>query len=114
MEDGFGSVRDLYEKARKVDVGITLDMVSTWMRAQPNKQTRNYNSYTAPFPKYEFQIDLMDVTSLLRNLGSEIKRQLRYGLICIEMFSKKCHIVPIENKDGADVDKAVMKCFKMF
>ena len=27
VEEGFGSVRDLYEKARKVDVGITLDMV---------------------------------------------------------------------------------------
>ena len=64
VEEGFGSVRDLYEKAKKVDVGITLDMVSKWMRSQPNKQTRNYkdyNSYTAPFPKYEFQIVLMDV-----------------------------------------------------
>ena len=116
VDEGFGSVRDLYEKARKVDVGITLEMVSTWMRAQPNKQTRNYknyNSYTAPFPKYEFQIDLMDVTSLLRDVGSEIKSQLRYGLICIEIFSKKCHIVPIENKDGDDVFKAVMECFKV-
>ena len=27
VEEGFGSVRDLYGKARKVDVGITLDMV---------------------------------------------------------------------------------------
>ena len=84
VEDGFGSVRDLNEKARKVDVGITLDMVSAWMRAQPNKQTRNYksyNSYAAPFPKYEFQIDLMDVTSLLRDVGSLIKSQLRYGLV---------------------------------
>ena len=116
VDEGFGSARDLYEKARKVDVGITLDMVSTWMRAQPNKQTRNhknYNSYTAPFPKYEFQIDLMDVTSLLRDVGSEIKGQLRYGLICIDIFSKKCHIVPIENKDGDDVFKAVMECFKV-
>ena len=116
MEGGFGSVRGLYEKARKVDVGITLDMVSTWMRAQPNKQTRNYknyNSYTAPFPKYEFQIDLMDVTSLLRDVGSEMKGQLRYGLICIDIFSKKCHIVPIKNKDGDDVFKAVMECFKV-
>ena len=116
VEEGFGSVRDLYEKARKVDVGITLDMVSAWMRAQPNKQTRNYknyNSYTAPFPKYEFQIDLMDVTSLLRDVGSEIKSQLRYGLVCIDIFSKKCHIVPIENKDGDDVYKAVMECFKV-
>ena len=91
VEDGFGSVRGLYEKARKVDVGITLDMVSTWMRAQPNKQTRtckNYNSYTAPFPKYAFQFDLMDVTSLLRDVGSEINCQLRYGLVCVDRFSK--------------------------
>ena len=116
VDEGFGSVRDLYEKARKVDVGITLEIVSTWMRAQPNKQTRNYknyNSYTAPFPKYEFQIDLMDVTSLLRDVGSEIKSQLRYGLICKDIFNKKCHIVPIENKDGDDVYKAVMECFKV-
>lgn len=77
MEEGFGSVRfgsvrDLYEKARKVDLGIALNMVSKWMRAQPNRQTRNYmnyNSYTAPFPKYELQIGLMDVTTLSRDVG---------------------------------------------
>ena len=40
VEDGFGSVRDLYEKARKVDVGITLDMVSAWMRAQPQQANK--------------------------------------------------------------------------
>ena len=76
-------------------------------------RSKNYNSYTAPFPKYEFQINLMDVTSLLRDVGSEIKSQLRYGLICIDIFSKKCHIVPIENKDGDDVYKAVMQIFKV-
>ena len=60
VEDGFGSVRDLYEKARKVDAGITLEMVSAWLRAQPNKQTRNYktyNSYAAPFsPSMNFKL----------------------------------------------------------
>ena len=71
------------------------------------------NSYADPFSKYEFQIDLMDVTSLLRDVGSEIKSQLRYGLVCIDIFSKKCHIVPIENKDGDDVYKAVVECFKV-
>jgi len=55
----------------------------------------------------------MDVTSLLRDIGSEIKSQLRYGLICTDIFSKKCHIVPIENKDGDDVYIAVMECFKV-
>ena len=33
VDEGFGSVTDLYEKARRVDVGIILDIVSTWMRA---------------------------------------------------------------------------------
>ena len=81
---------------------------------QANKklQELQFLRCTAPFPKYEFQIDLMDVTSLLRDVGSEIKGQLRYGLVCIDI-SKKCHIVPIENKDGDDVYKAVMECFKI-
>ena len=76
VEDGFGSARDLYEKSKKVDAGIMLDFVSKWLRAQPNKQTRHYktyNLYTAPFPKYEFQIDLMDFSSLLRDVGNKIK-----------------------------------------
>ena len=109
-------MRDLYEKARKVDVGITLDMVSQWMKSQPNKQTRNYknyNSYIAPYPKYEFQIDLMIMTSLLRNVKNEIKNQPTFGLVCIDIFSKKCHIVPMESNDTDDVYDAVMECFKV-
>ena len=106
VEEGFGSVRDLYEKAREVDVGITLDMVSQWMKSQPNKQTRNYknyNSYIAPYPKYEFQIDLMIMTSLLRDVKNEIKNQPTFGLVCIDIFSKKCHIVPMKSNDTDDV-----------
>ena len=90
VEEGFRSARDLYEKARKVDAGITLEMVSKWMRAQPNKQTRNYknsNSYTAPFPKYEFQIDLMDVSSLLRHVAVAQREQPKFGMVCIDVFS---------------------------
>ena len=45
-------------------------------------------------------------------VGSEIKGQLRYGLVCIDIF-RKFHIVPIENKDGDGVYKAVMGCFKV-
>ena len=92
VDEGFGSARDLYEKARKIDAGITLEMVSKWMRAQLNKQTRNYknyNSYTAPFPKYEFQIDLMDVSSLLRDVGVAKAEQPKFGIVFIDIFSKK-------------------------
>ena len=60
----------------------------------------------------KFQIELMDVTSLLKDVGSEIKDQPRYGLLCIDIFSKTCYIEPLRSKDGEDAFKAVMECFK--
>ena len=47
MDEGFGSARTLYEKAKKVFAGVTVDMVYKWMRAQPNKQTTNYKNYNS-------------------------------------------------------------------
>ena len=116
VDEGFGSVRDFYEKANKVEAGFTLDYVSKWMKSQPNKQTRNYknyNSYTAPFPKYEFQIDLMVMSSLLNDVGVDVKNQPKFGFVCIDIFSKKCHIVPMENNDIDTFFNAMLECFKV-
>ena len=116
VDEGFGSVRDSYEKANKVEAGFTLDYVSKWMKSQPNKQTRNYknyNSYTAPFPKYEFQIDLMVMSSLLNDVGVDVKNQPKFGFVCIDIFSKKCHIVPMENNDIDTFFNAMLECFKV-
>ena len=116
VDEGFGSVRDLYEKANKVEAGFTLDYVSKWMKSQPNKQTRNYknyNSYTAPFPKYEFQIDLMVMSSLLNDVGVDVKNQPKFGFVCIDIFSKKCHIVPMEINDIETFFNAMLECFKV-
>ena len=116
VDEGFGSVRDLYEKANKVEAGFTLDYVSKWMKSQPNKQTRNYknyNSYTAPFPKYEFQIDLMVMSSLLNDVGVDVKNQPKFGFVCIDIFSKKCHIVPMENNDIDTFFNAMLECLKV-
>ena len=116
VDEGFGSVRDLYEKANKVEAGFTLDYVSKWMKSQPNKQTRNYknyNSYTAPFPKCEFQIDLMVMSSLLNDVGVDVKNQPKFGFVCIDIFSKKCHIVPMEINDIETFFNAMLECFKV-
>ena len=128
VDEGVGSVRDVYEKASKVEAGVTLDYVSKWLKSQPNKQTRNYknyNSYTAPFPKYEFQIDLMVMSSLLkdvgenqssrssRDVGVDVKNQPKFGFVCIDIFSKKCHIVPMENNDIDTFFIAMLECFKV-
>ena len=38
VDEGFGSARDLYEKANKVEAGFTLDYVSKWLKSQANKK----------------------------------------------------------------------------
>ena len=84
------------------------------MKKQPNKQKQGYknlNSYSAPFSRFEFQIDIMDMQSLMRDTGTTDK--LRYALLCIDIFSKKVHVVPLKSKDGEDVYDAVLECFKV-
>ena len=109
MDEGFGSVRDLYEKE--------FDGISLWFQNEgTTEQTRNYKNYnscTAPFPKYEFQIDLMDVSSLLRDVGVEIGEQPKFGMVCIDIFSKKLHVVPMKTNDTGTVFDAMMECFKV-
>ena len=41
------------------------------MAKQPNKQIRKYrgyNSYTAPFARFEYKMDIMDMVPLTKNL----------------------------------------------
>ena len=40
-------------------------------------------------------------------------RTLNYGLVCIDNFSTKCHVVPIANKDGETLYDAFLECFKV-
>ena len=106
----------MYEKAGKVHEGITLDMVSKCMGAQPNKETRNYknyNSYSAPSPKPEFQIDLMDGRSLLRDVDVAKGDQPKLDMVCIDIFGKKLHVVPMNSNDTATVYDALLECFKV-
>ena len=59
LEDGYGSVKNTFEQAQKTDPSILLEDVQKWMKWQPNKQRRSYrgsNSYTAPFPRFEYQM----------------------------------------------------------
>ena len=58
LETGYSSVNNLYKQAKDKITSITLEDVKKWMKNQPNKQRKNYkgfNSYKAPFPRYEYQ-----------------------------------------------------------
>ena len=58
------------------------------------KKTRGYNSYVAPEPRYEYQIDLF----YYNNPNAD--EDTPYGLLAIDSFTKYCWIVPLDKKDS--------------
>ena len=68
LETGFGSINETLKKAKEQDQTINRVDVENFMRKQPKKQIRKYrgsNSYTAPFARFEYQIDIMDIRNPL-------------------------------------------------
>ena len=109
-ESGYGSIKNTFDQARKVDPTIKLEDVQKWMKQQPNKQRKAYrgsNSYTAPFARIEYQIDIMDMVNLRKS-----ETQPRYALVVIDIFSKLGDAIPMNNKDSNSVYDALLTIFK--
>ena len=117
LENGFGSIDETLKKAKAQDPSIIRVDVSQWMKKQPNKQIRRYrgsNSYTAPFARYEYQIDIMDMIPLTKEPEVKIPKkndEPRYALVVIDIFSKLANVVPMKNKDGTSVLSALKDSF---
>ena len=110
LETGYGSINSLYQQAKEKNPGITLEFVRAWLKKQPNKQRKGYkgyNSYKAPFSRYEYQIDIMDMSYLKQNDVA------RYGLVVIDIFSKYGDVQPLSNKNADSVYNALQKSFKI-
>ena len=57
-----------------------MEYVKNWIKKQLNKQRKGYklyNSYKPPFPRFEHQTDIMDMSYLKQN------NQPRYALVVI-------------------------------
>ena len=110
LDEGFGSTQATHKKATEEDPTITLDDVKSFLKKQPNKQIKNYrgtNSYTAPFARYEYQIDIMHMSPLAKD-----KNVPQYALVVIDIFSKLADVIPMEERDGEHVLKALRTSFK--
>ena len=116
IESGFGSAKSLYDDAIKKGLVITQQEVKDWLKSQSLKQRKgykNYNSFSTPFARAVFSCDIMDMISLMKDTRTYNKDTKRYGLVCIDNFSKKCHVVAIANKDGETLYDAFLECFKV-
>ena len=111
VRDGYGSIKNTFDQAKRVDPTVTLEDVQRWMKKkQPNKQRKAYrgsNSYTAPFARFEYQIDSMDMVALQKS-----STQPRYALVVIDIFSKLGNAEAINNKDSNSVYDALHIIFK--
>jgi len=117
-EGGFGSIQETYKKAKAQTPEITLDDVKQFMRKQPNKQIKGYrgsNSYTAPFARFEYQIEIMVMAPLSKNPEVKIeptKKEPRYALVVIDIFSKYADVIPMKENNSESVLQALKEAFK--
>ena len=91
IEDGFGSAKQLYNDARKAGVVITLDEVKEWLRSQILNQRKNYknfNSYSPPFARAAYSVDLMNVISLMKDTKIYKKEYPIYGLFALIVLAR--------------------------
>ena len=103
--------KNTYDQVKTKNQSITLDDVQKWMKQQPNKQRKGYrgsNSYTAPFARFQYQIDIMDMVNLQKS-----ESQPRYALVVIDIFSKLGGAQAMKNKDSNSVYDALLNIFKI-
>lgn len=104
-EDGFGSITETYRKANNILNTITVANVKEFLDKQKGRQVqdyRGYNSYVAPEPLHELQIDISDFTA-----SSALNNGYRYAFVAIDVFTKYMWVVAIKDKQPAENVRAM-------
>ncbi len=107
VDTGYSSIKQTYEDAKAKDSTITIGGVRNLMNKQPNKQIRPYkgfNSYVAPYARYQYQIDIMDM--------ADKSGDYRYAVIVIDAFSKLAEAEPMRDKQTNTVYQNLRKIFE--
>jgi len=120
---GFKSLGAIYSKAKEKDDSITRADVQNWKTENvPRvKPLRGFNSYVAPEPKFEFQIDLFNYNYqqperqiLSKQTGKKYTAGIdAYGLLVIDAFTKFVDVQPVERKLATSWRNALDKTFKI-
>ena len=107
VDTGYSSITKTDEDAKAKHNTITYEDVKAWMNKQSNKQIRPYksfNSWVAPYARFEYQIDIMDMNNL--------KYDYRYAIIVIYAFSKLADDEHMHNKHTNTAYQNLFKTIK--
>ena len=101
---GFGSKKQTLKDAREKDKSITMADIDNFFKenVEQKKQIRGRNTFIAPEPFYEFQMDLFFINDLEN-------QKFRVGVIMIDVFSRFMQVAPIKNKDEANIASGMIE-----
>ena len=90
---------------------ITHSYVKNWFAKNVDRtkaEGRGQNSYVAQRPYQEYQIDVFFITDKQMQ-----HQEYRYGLSCIDIFSKYACVIPIKSTKHEDMLNGTLKAFNM-
>lgn len=104
-ETGYSSIRNLYNRAHKLDPRIKIHDVKTWLATQPAYTVHRYARRVYPRNRVvvssideQWQMDLVDLSSL-----SPYNNGYKFLLNCIDLFSKFAWSVALKNKSAKSI-----------
>ena len=110
-EQGYGSIKDTFQQAKAKDASIKLDDVKKYLNKQPHRQTqftyKKFNSFVSPGPKFEFEMDLIDMTAKAKENDG-----YQYGWVAIDNFTKFAWVIPMKEKDTENLINACTRIFE--
>ena len=109
---GYGSLADTWRQAKAKNISITMADVKRVLNAREDRQVKmrhsGQNSFVSPGPRFEIELDVIDLGTQLDN----IKGTYRFGLVGIDNFTKKAWVVPMDNKDANNLISATKDIFQ--
>lgn len=114
---GFVGGRKLYQIAKSKNLKVTFKEVDEFVKSQDTAQVhkpvkvekKKFQPITTPFPKFEMQMDLADMSNYSRqNKGN------KWILMVIDIFSRRAFAVPIKSKRPVDVLEGMKDVFEKF
>ena len=72
------------------------------MNLETTKQVKGSSSFVAPYPYYEYQLDLMFFSDLE-------DQKFEQGMLCIDIFTNYAVVVPIKRKKEDDIAAGILE-----
>jgi hypothetical protein len=110
---GYGSIKETFQDAKKNDKTITLFDVKKWIESntQRKQNLAGFNSYVAPKPFFEYQVDIFFTGDWDTSEEVKAKQIKPAGMVIIDVFTKYIVVIPLDGKNTEQVSLGIVEGF---